>query len=86
MNGSSQPTMWFTDKAPSTFAMYDVTAIGQMLKDQVKKEGGGKAGVAKVTLKIGVPVAVVSASYVLAKDAERRKLLKKYPALNAKSL
>jgi len=85
VNGSSQPTMWFTDKAPSTFAMYDVTAIGQMLKDQVKKEGGGKAGVAKVTLKIGVPVAVVSA-YVMAKDAERRKLLKKYPALNAKSL
>jgi len=38
----------------------DITGVVDMVKDQIKVEGGGKAGVAKVALKYGIPAAILS--------------------------
>jgi hypothetical protein len=52
---------------------YDVTSVVQMLKDQIKAEGGGKAGVAKVALKYGVPAAGLT-TFLLADDDQREQM------------
>lgn len=74
------PATPVTAKTPASFPLYDVTGIAQMLKDQVKKEGGGKAGVAKVALKYGVPAALLT-KWLLADEDEKRDMLKNNPAL-----
>jgi hypothetical protein len=74
------PSTPITAKTPASFPLYDVTGIAQMLKDQVKKEGGGKAVVAKVALKYGVPAALLT-KWLLADEDEKREMLKNNPAL-----
>ena len=83
-SGNGQPVMWFTNKTPTEFPMYEgVTSIFSMLQSAVQASGGGAKGVAIVAAKYGIPAALV-AKYLSGDNETKEKLLDKYPQLKGK--